>query len=150
MLFVFLFASFFKFNLEMESLAHTGGIQIQVARTAIGLTRPALWSKLSPLSVCQGFRNLSSWVSEYQRLAGTKSCFRGTGNDCDKESLLMRGTDTDLPNHNQSYVYYGVTIQISWKLSCSCSNVCVHDTQLFPSWFLGSLLSGLFMMLLEL
>ncbi len=91
-------------------VTHTGRIQIQIACTTIGLTRPALWSKLSPLSVCQGFRNLSSWVSEYQRLTGTKSCFRETGNNSDKESLLMRGTD--LPNENHSYM--------SW---CCYSNI---------------------------
>ena len=70
--------------------------------TNIGLTRLALWSKLSPSSMCQGFSNLSSWVSEYQRQPGTKSCLRETGNDSDKESLLMRSTD--LPNENQLYI----------------------------------------------
>ena len=86
----------------IEKVTHAGWIQIQIDRTTTGLTRPALWSELSPFLVCQGFRNLSSPVSEYQRLSGTKSCFRETGNNSDKESLLMRGTD--LPNENQLYV----------------------------------------------
>lgn len=86
----------------IEKVTHAGWTQIQIDRTTTGLTRPALWSELSPFLVCQGFRNLSSRVSEYQRLSGTKSCFRETGNNSDKESLLMRGTD--LPNENQLYV----------------------------------------------
>lgn len=89
-------------EIHQRLVTHTGRIQIQIACTTIGPTRPALWGKLSPLSVCQRFRNLSSWVSEYQRLTGTKSCFRETGNNSDKESLLMRGTD--LPNENHSYM----------------------------------------------
>lgn len=31
----------------------------------------------------------------------------------------MRGTDTDLPNQNQSYIYCGAAIQITWKRVCS-------------------------------
>lgn len=52
----------------------------------------------------QGLRYPSSWVREYQRLPETKSRFRETGNNGDKESLLMRGTD--LLNENHTYVSY--------------------------------------------
>lgn len=99
-------------------------MQIQIDCTATGLTRLALRSKLSPLSVCRGFRNLSNWVSEYQRLTETKSRFRDTGNNSDKESLLVRGTD--LPNENHSYVSWccyssimKTTILLFWSLYVS-------------------------------
>lgn len=62
------------------------------------------WLKLSPSQVRQGLRNPSSWVCEYQRLPETKRRFRETGNNGDKESLLMRGTDLLHENHtNGSY-----------------------------------------------
>lgn len=96
-------------------------IRIQVVCSTKGLTRPASWSKLSPFSECQGFSNLSSWFSEYQTLAGTKSCFRETGNNSDKESLLIRATDPS--NDNQSYMsccWYSnimeTTILLLWRL----------------------------------
>lgn len=81
----------------MRPAKHTGQL------TATGLTRLVLWRELSPFSVCQGFGNLSRWVSEYQRLAETKRRFRETGNNSNKESLLMR--DTDLPNENHTHMY---------------------------------------------
>lgn len=61
------------------------------SRTSV--QRGRLWEASRRLSASRAFRNLSSLVSEHQRLWGTKSCLMETGNDSDKESLLMRGAE---------------------------------------------------------